>query len=914
MTARDVISVILGEATSGTRAERFADMVAISSAISNRATTTNSTVDDVISAQDKRGNPQFDAYGKALPAGVEAYRDLAQEAWNYVQEFGPTHNGAFYGRPGADLGIKGLQTVDQTKGHTFYSDPQGRGILVGNDKYVQPTQQVALPQTAPIPTATPTPVVPSLAAYAPEPNRANLPFDDIVAPTSVRTSSVDPYAVTLPDMAPVPSPAPSIPAVPSTSGLGLAALAPNGLIGGGFAAPGGPREVGQPSFGATSRPAPPGTEVFGIVDGAVKSVLGPEWSVDISSGTYPPNVQANINATLSSLESRGISPTSRQGKAELEAAGQYGSTRHNNGKAMDYSVVNTVTGQTLARGVDDDKLNDIAREAAARGVTAMGYGKGYMDNDGTTRFHMDIAGQGTWGANNRGVNADPAARDAFNEGRLGVGALPNTYNPGGIPEPTSRDAALAQIEAEKQAYQDMALGLGAAGIPNVGGTTSMFAAPVGDVERSALPSIPSVPDALLAEVSAIEGQFATPAPSNTYTQGLAELSGLTQGFTAPAPSQTYQDNLAELSGITQGLGATPSVPTAAPAVPSLADAYGQFGSSMTQAGITGLGGMPSTPATAPAPTPAPSLASAVPSYADSLLSPSLMGPAQSLASSVPSVPAPSAMSAATPAPAATPATPTPSTSGLAPSTASLAPAVPSTPTVAAPATPAAPATSQKSESTSIGSRLGHAAIGGAIGGLPGAIVGGLIGPAITSTARDALGGIGKSLGINNNTPSTSTGTKSSGFSGLGGVISSTFGGLFDSNIQMPETTYSVGRGPEAIGSVFSGALGPGATAVSIGNPNVSFTSLGGGMVAKTNSELGTTSLVNASSFNWGGPLGSSGTASKSASSWGLGDFFGGLGDAVSDAFSGWGGDSASTSTSSSGGYGPNSSTDPSDSW
>lgn len=912
MTARSVIDVILGEAVGAadkaSREDRFEDMVAIASAISNRSTTTRATVDDVISAQDKRGNPQFDAYGKALPAGVEAYRDLAQQAWDYVQEFGPTHNGAFYGRPGADLGIKGLQTVDQTKGHVFYSDPQGRGILVGNDKYVQPTQQVALPQTAPIPTApqiataTPTPAVPSLAAYAPEPNRANLPFDDIVAPTSVRTSAIDPYAVTLPDMAPVPSSAPSIPSVPSTSGLGLAALAPNGL------------RAAEPAFNmGDRRSAPPGTEVLGIVDGAVKSVLGPEWSVDISSGTYPPNVQANINATMASLEARGISPTSRQGKAELEAAGQYGSTRHNNGKAMDFSVVNTVTGQTLARGVDDDKLNDIAREAAARGVTAMGYGKGYMSNDGTTRFHMDIAGQGTWGANNRGANADPAARDAFNEGRLGVGALPNTYSPNGIPEPTSRDAALAQIEAEKQAYQDMALGLGAAGIPNVGGTTSIFAAPVGDVERSALPSIPSVPDALLAEVSAIEGQFATPAPSQAYTQGLAELSGITQGFTAPAPSQTYQGNLAELSGITQGFGATPSVSTAAPAVPSLADAYGQFGTSMTQAGISGLGGMPSTPATAPAPTPAPSLASAVPSYADSLLSPSLMGPAQSLTSSVPSVPAPSAMPAATPSPAATPAVPTPSTSGLAPSTASLAPAVPSTPAVAAPTTPAAP----KSESTSIGSRLGHAAIGGAIGGLPGAIVGGLIGPAITSTARDALGGIGKSLGFNNNTPSTSSGTKSSGFGlgGLGNAISSTFGGMFSSNIEMPESTYSVGRGADAIGSVFSGALGPGATAVSIGNPNVSFTSLGGGMVAKTNSELGTTSLVNASSFNWGGPLGSSGTAGKSASSWGLGDFFGGLGDAVSDAFSGWGGEADAASTSSSGGgYGPNSSTDPSDSW
>src|SRR5690606_18490159 len=85
---------------------------------------------------------------------------------------------------------------------------------------VQPAQ-VALPQTAPIPS---TPNVPAaqtaLAAYASEAsNRANLPFADLVAPTSVQTTAIDPYAVSLPSIAPTPTPAPSIPSVPSTSGI-----------------------------------------------------------------------------------------------------------------------------------------------------------------------------------------------------------------------------------------------------------------------------------------------------------------------------------------------------------------------------------------------------------------------------------------------------------------------------------------------------------------------------------------------------------------------------------------------------------------------------------------------------------------------------------------------------------------------
>jgi hypothetical protein len=180
-----------------------------------------------------------------------------------------------------------------------------------------------------------------------------------------------------------------------------------------------------------------------------------------------------------------------------------------------------------------------------------------------------------------------------------------------------------------------------------------------------------------------------------------------------------------------------------------------------------------------------------------------------------------------------------------------------------------------------------------IGGVPGALVGGLFGPAITSTAKGVLGGIGKELGLNDV-------GKNIGLDGLGKGL----GGLFDgtSNIQMPESTFSVGRGVDAIDGVFSGSFGVGATAFSTGNPNVSFTDIGNGQVAKTNSELGTTSIVNASSFGWnGGSQKSSAPSTSQSNSWGLGDVFGGIGDAISDAFSGfgdWGGDWGGDTSSS----------------
>lgn len=814
--ATSVVDVILGEAVSGSRDDRFNDMLGIASVIDNRADRGRVTPEQVIS-----NTREFNAYNNSLPKGVESYRDLAEQAWAQVQTYGPVHNGMFYATETAKGNLpKGLEEVARTTGHVYYDDPQNRSFAIQGGQFVAPTaerQAVAEAFNPVVDVDLPGLAVPEAAvsAYAPNiTNPAQYAFSDVLAPTPVQTTSINPNAA--PSIAPAP---PAVPSVPS-SGLGMAALAPNGLI-------------GEPQFNmGDNRSAPPGDDILGIVDGAVKSVLGDEWTVDITSGTYNPGQP------------------------------QYGSDRHDDGKAMDYSVVNPFTGETLSRGVDDDKLNDIAREAAARGVTGMGYGKGYMDRDGTTRFHMDVARPGTWGAAGRAVNVDPVANAAFTAGLGGVGALPNTYTPGGIPEPTSRDEAYANMLADQaatvQGYNELAAGLGAAGIPNVGGSSSTFAAPVGEVERASLPDIaPSVPDAVLSDVPAGYADRITD-PGFDYT---IATPGTQVASLAPAPVESVErSSLPDIA---------PAVAT--PSVPSLADAYGQLASTMGQAGITGLAGNP-TPS--------------VPSSTFASLPNELTAPANTFQS----VTNP-AQNVTTPAPAPTISTPSPAQNVTTPAPNVTTPSVPATPSVAAPSVPSATKTEDKG--TSLGSRLGHAAIGGMIGGLPGAIVGGLFGPAITGTAKDVLGGVGKGLGLDGK--------------GLGlGDIS--LGGLFDSNVQMPESTYSVGNGLDAIDGVFNGSFGVGATATSVGNPNVSFTDIGNGMVAKTNSEFGTTSLVNASSFGWNGGSQKSSTPSSSGNSWGLGDVFGGLGDSIADAFSGWGGEStASTSdeddSSDSYGYG-----------
>lgn len=128
--ASSVIDVILGEAVAGTPEERLADMKAIASAIVNRANRAQVSAQDVISAVDKKGRKQFDAYDAALPPGVEAYRSLAEQALQDVETNGPTHSGIYYATPSATANLpSGLAPVTSTTGHEYFDDPAGRSFL-----------------------------------------------------------------------------------------------------------------------------------------------------------------------------------------------------------------------------------------------------------------------------------------------------------------------------------------------------------------------------------------------------------------------------------------------------------------------------------------------------------------------------------------------------------------------------------------------------------------------------------------------------------------------------------------------------------------------------------------------------------------------------------------------------------------
>ena len=138
--ANSVIDTILGEAVSGNRTARLEDMLGIASVIDNRSRLTAQTPQSVVSAPG-----QFNAYGKSLPTGTEAFRSLAQKAWDRVQKLGPVHNATFYATPAAANNLpSGLTQVASTAGHQYFVDPQNRAIRTAVG-YVTPSASIAGP-------------------------------------------------------------------------------------------------------------------------------------------------------------------------------------------------------------------------------------------------------------------------------------------------------------------------------------------------------------------------------------------------------------------------------------------------------------------------------------------------------------------------------------------------------------------------------------------------------------------------------------------------------------------------------------------------------------------------------------------------------------------------------------------------
>ncbi|MEM9422889.1 MAG: D-Ala-D-Ala carboxypeptidase family metallohydrolase, partial [Pseudomonadota bacterium] len=118
--AKSVVDVILGEAKAGS----YEDMLAIASVIENRSRKLGVRPEQVVSVRS-----EFNAFGKALPAGVDKHRDLAQKALEQVEKTGPVHDATFYATPRASNRLpSGLNEVVSTDGHVFFTDPQNRSI------------------------------------------------------------------------------------------------------------------------------------------------------------------------------------------------------------------------------------------------------------------------------------------------------------------------------------------------------------------------------------------------------------------------------------------------------------------------------------------------------------------------------------------------------------------------------------------------------------------------------------------------------------------------------------------------------------------------------------------------------------------------------------------------------------------
>lgn len=374
-----VVDTVLGEALAGD----YADMVGIVSVIDNRSKATGVSYQDVVAAPG-----QFDAFGKALPAGVGKYRDMAKQAIADVKARGPVHEATFYATPAAAKGLpKGLTPVAKTAGHQYYSDPKGRAIATAEgyktpdlSKISPASRAVAMtPEVGPVPMARPDNPA-TAVAYAPE------------APTA---PAADQFAAVLSEPA---------------KGLGLEALATPADMS--RVTDNTARGVGTMNF------SPPEGKIRDMaVDPAVTSIvsqavskLGPEYGWETTSGGQ----------------------VARSTPGAVKGVDYTGSTRHDKGRAIDGFV--TRAGEALNPVDDRQAYMDTLTNLAELGIGGLGhYGWG---------IHADVGRANAWGPTTRSASLDPGFGLAIDQGRALAGLeggypTPSPAPRGGVPSAPS---------------------------------------------------------------------------------------------------------------------------------------------------------------------------------------------------------------------------------------------------------------------------------------------------------------------------------------------------------------------------------------------------------------------------------------------------------------------------------------------
>ena len=266
------------------------------------------------------------------------------------------------------------------------------------------------------------------------------------------------------------------------------------------------------------RNVPVNPELTNAIIAAVQSVLGPDAGIAVASGTYTPEVQANIDAKLKDLQSRGISPGSKQGQKELESVGQVGSTRHNHGQAVDFDILDG-NGRKV---VDTDVIAEIALAMGERGIKSLaGDDPGYM---GKGRLHADLHGDkaSTWS------NTPGKITQAFNKGKATHRENPVGQLPDNVPTPYGPESeqGLAGTPGTPGAP-------GSSGEPAPGSIADAFIeSEVTGETNTGTPgqlSFVPVPDTPAPE-SNKEGTQPVPAPTPTQNPGQQASGQVGQGF------------------------------------------------------------------------------------------------------------------------------------------------------------------------------------------------------------------------------------------------------------------------------------------------------------------------------------------------------------------------------------------------
>jgi len=373
--AQSVEDVVLGEAKAG----NYADMVAIASVIENRSRQLGVTYEQVV--QDQR---EFNAYNKALPPGVNQFRDLARKAIEQVQTQGPVHRAKFYATPSATKGLpKGLSYVTETAGHQFFEDPQNRAIRT--------SVGFRQPNTEPL-------------NVAGQP--ANTLYDVANPPT------------------PEARPDPGLLSAPTSQApRGLAGLSPSFN-------PGAQTTMANTSAGAISRNSPS----MDLEDRPLSQVI------DVSS--YNPAAGRSqmptsaITRDIQASVTRNFGPEFSVGVySGMEPAGSRarGSARnHPGGFAADFDVVSP-DGKRLdmSNPAHASALREVQKDLAAKGH-AIGYGAGYMAPGRTHAGSPPGSGVVGWGSDRTRATMDPGLYgDLANAKATGVnlpdvGPMPGT--------------------------------------------------------------------------------------------------------------------------------------------------------------------------------------------------------------------------------------------------------------------------------------------------------------------------------------------------------------------------------------------------------------------------------------------------------------------------------------------------------